>query len=190
MLDTSFTKPIQKLPREALEEIGNQFVDLLRKKPAAELFNWASKKNYHGFEKTTVRKEILQQFLEQYNLEPGGLQIDLAGIKGDYPGSVHAHPTAHALTVILGKAEGFPEPVNAYALVEENWSPTSEPESFGLAVGKDKWFPLAAGDRVYNPTNVAHSFTVKGEGQFYFVAISSPVIDQPHHDDWVPAKVN
>jgi hypothetical protein len=190
MLDTSFTKPIQKLPREALEEIGNQFVELLRKKPAAELFNWASKKNYHGFEKTTVRQEILQQFLQQYNLEPGGLQIELGGIKDNYLGSVHAHSTAHALAVMLGKTEGFSSPVNAYALVEENWSPISEPESFGLSVGKDKWFPLAAGDRVYNPTNFAHSFTVKGEGQLYFVVIQSPAIDQPHHDDWVPAKIN
>lgn len=190
MLDTSLTKPIQKLPKEALEEIGDQFVELLRKKPAAEIFNWASKKDYHGFEKTTVRQEILQQFLEQYNLEPGGLQIELAGIKGDYLGSVHAHSTAHALTVMLGEAEGFPDPVNAYALVEEDWSPTSEPESMGLAVGKNKWFPLAAGDRVYNPTNFAHSFTVKGEGQLYFIAIQSPAIDQLHHDDWIPAKIN
>lgn len=190
MLDTSLTRPILKLPREALEAIGNQFVDLLRKKPAAELFDWASRKNYHGFEKTTVRPEILQQFLEQYNLEPGGLQIELGGIKGEYLGSVHAHSIAHALAVILGKNEGFHDPVNAYALVEENWSPISEVESFGLEVGKDKWFSLAAGDRVYNPTNFAHSFTVKGEGQFYFVVIQSPAIDQPHHDDWVPAKIN
>lgn len=190
MLDTSFTKPIQKLPREALEMIGNQFVDLLRRKPAADIFNWASKKSYHGFEKTTVHQEILQQFLKPYKLNSEGLQLELIGIRSDYPGSVHAHQIAHALCVMFGKTEGFPDPVNAYALVEENWSPTSEPESMGLAVGKDKWFPLAAGNRVYNPTNVAHGFVVKGEGQCYFVAIQSPAIDQPHHDDWVPAKIN
>lgn len=190
MLDTTFSKPIQKLPKEALEAIGNHFVDLLRGNPAAEIFDGSTKKNYHGFEKTKVRQEILQQFLEQYNLDLGGLQIERISITGDYPGSVHVHRIAHAVCLMFGEAEGFPNPVNAYALVEENWSPTSEPESMGLSGGKDKWFPLAAGDRVYNPTNVAHGFTVKGEGQCYFLCISSPAIDQPHHDDWVPANIN
>jgi hypothetical protein len=190
MLGATSPKPIQKLSKEALEMIGDQIIDILRRNPAAEIFDWSSKKNYHGFEKTTVRQEILQQFLEQYNLSSAGLQIELIGIKGDYPGSVHAHLIAHAVCVMFGEAEGFPDPVNAYALVEENWSPASETESLGLVGGKDKWFSLAAGDRVYNPTNVAHGFTVRGEGQCYFVCIQSPAIDQPNHDDWVPAKIN
>lgn len=184
------TQKLSKVSREALDVIGDELTDMLRRKPAAEIFDWSTKKDYHGFDKMSIRKEILQPFIERYNLEPEGLEVILIGLKSNYPGSVHAHPIAHALCVMLAEAEGFPNPVNAYALVEENWSPTSESDSLGMAGGKGTWFPITVGDRIYNPTNVAHGFTVQGEGQCYLTCIQSPGIDQPKRDDWVPAKVN
>ncbi|MBD2356855.1 hypothetical protein H6G41_19860 [Tolypothrix sp. FACHB-123] len=193
MTSISSRKPTQKISKvsnDLLERITDEFINILRRKPGPDVFDWSTKKDYHGFEKTLVRKDILQPFIEQYNLAPEALEISIVRIKSNYPGSVHVHPIAHALCPILGEVEGFPNPVNAYALVEENWSPVSESDSMGIAAGKGKWFPINAGDRVYNPTNVAHGFTVQGEGQCYFVCIQSPNIDQATHDDWLPAKVN
>lgn len=180
---------VKKLTREQLDHIGIAIIELLQKYSKEEIFDYSNTKNYHGFGKTEAMEHILQRFLEKYHVDPDALDVPLVSLTSEYRGSVHVHPNSHAICFVLGEKEGFPNAKDAYAVVDPHWISVTEEESIGEAADQEKWFPIHSGDKVYNPTNVAHGFCARGSTQYFLLCVQSPKIDNPKHDDWIAAKI-
>jgi hypothetical protein len=180
---------VKKLTREQLNDIGVAVIELLHKYSKEELFDYSTTKNYHGFGKTNIKPHILRPFLEKYHIAPDALDVTLVSLTSEYLGSVHVHPNSHAICFVLGEKEGFIDAKDAYAVVDPHWVSVKEEESIGEAADREKWFPIHSGDKVYNPTNVAHGFCARGSTQYFLLCVQSPMIDNPKHDDWIAAKI-
>ena len=180
---------VQKLTKEQLDDVGVAVIELLQKCPKEELFDYSTTKNYHGFGKTTAKPDVVSPFLHKYHVDPDALYVELVYLTSEYSGSVHVHPNSHAICFVLGEKEGLPDAKEAYAVVDPNWIAVKEEESMGEAADKEKWFLIHSGDKVYNPTNVAHGFCARGNTEYCLLCVQSPGIDNPKRDDWIPAKI-
>ena len=136
-----------------LTALSSAIVTALRPPRALTLTPWF---DYHGFRKARVAAGLKI---------PEWAQVEFVVVARDLSDELHYHREAHALTTVLGNAEGFPDPRKASAYVGGTWR------------------PVAAGNVLDIPPGTPHGFTIAPDGYLAFLSVQSPPIERPDGAD-------
>ncbi len=130
-------------------------------------------KNYHGFWKRTLPKELWAQAAAAAGLGECELQVELVELVTENRHETHLHRKSGALVVILEAQRGwsgeFPREARAYL--------------------DGEWKLVQAGDVIEILPGKVHGFTVGHMGLLRFLSIQYPPISSKTHDDYVRVSV-
>ena len=145
-----------------LKTLSSAIVAALRPPRAITLTPWF---DYHGFRKARIDHEGAGGGPAIAFPVPSSVQVEFVVVVEDLSHEIHYHREAHALTTVLGNAEGFPDPRRAAIYLAGAWR------------------PVGAGDVFDIPSGTPHGFTVAPDGYLAFLSVQSPPIERPDGAD-------
>lgn len=151
---------------KTLQQIAESILDTLRNATPEEAAKLLEMVDYHGFLKSRLPAEFLENILAPYNLTPEEVQIEIVKVDKDLTSEVHYHEGSFAYCVCLGEAYHTEAPRSASAFLNDRWSPVKE------------------GDVVAIPAGTPHGFTVEEGGVLFFLSVQAPPIVNHGKDDY------
>ncbi len=150
-----------------LGQIANSVLLKLKGLSESERERIVQMNDYHGFLKSRLPEDFLQDILLPFQLTPNDVQIELAVVNTDLSNEIHYHAVSSAYNVILGEEYKFPNPRKAKVYLN------------------DKWSEIKAGDIIKFPPNTRHGFTVEEDGEFFFLSVQNPpIVNTGGSDDY------
>jgi mannose-6-phosphate isomerase-like protein (cupin superfamily) len=154
---------------EKLRGISTDILDKLKKTPAEEHSRLLSFQDYHGFSKTRLPDDVLEEVLSGAGLTNEQLQVEIVGVNSDLTHEVHLHKESDAYVIVLGRGTNFEGPKNAKQFQGGKWIEVSENQEIQI------------------PKGTPHGFTVEDGGVLYFLSLQlPPIVDEQGDDDYVP----
>ena len=147
-----------------LEKLTASVLDALRTKELGEDLVW---KDYHGFTKARLPKELFESIAQKCGVNADEYQAEIVEVKQDLSHEVHLHRHARAYCVALGEDEDFKNPENAFAYLSNEWAKVRQGKVIDI------------------PPNTPHGFTIGPGGNLVFLSIQTPPIEHAEHDDYV-----
>jgi mannose-6-phosphate isomerase-like protein (cupin superfamily) len=154
------------IPGSTLKNISDDIIAILRELPADAISEMISMIDYHGFWKTRLPDTFLRSILSPHGLSSDDVQIEIVKVDTDLTREVHFHAHAHAMIYALGQREGL---ANA---------------SRALAYRHNTWQDIQSGEEVDIPPGTPHGFSVKPEGELWFLSVQAPPIVGEGSDDY------
>lgn len=149
-----------------LQHIAESIIGKLKTVSPEESAKLLTMSDYHGFLKSRLPEDFLNDILMPFHLTPEEVQIEIVKVDRDLSKEVHYHEGSFAHCVCLGESDRVENPRNAKAFLE------------------DKWFPVKAGDVVPIPAGTRHGFTVEDGGVLIFLSVQAPPIERDGNDDY------
>jgi len=155
------------LTTDQLKSISNQVLGSMRSLPSASLAGMLRMKDYHGFGNSEFPDYFIEPIIRPFNAVLKEVEIRLIHVSTDLSKEIHLHKAATAYITVLGPKTHLPGPVHAFAYL------------------KGKWFPVSEDDTLEIPQCTPHGFTIRGNGDLYFLSVQSPpLIDEEGNDDY------
>jgi len=151
-----------------LKSLSRAIIQYFRSLSSEEFWHMVEVQEYHGFGKSRLPEQFLQELLDPYNLVPKDVQIELVKVATDLTHEVHYHQRTFAFCTILGSSEHVDPPRAARAFLN------------------DKWSDVTIGQEIEIPAGVLHGFTVDTQhnGILYFLSVQAPPIVRGDGDDY------
>ena len=153
-----------------LQQIADLILQKLRSASFVESKKLLQMSDYHGFLKSSIPKDFLEEILTLYQLSQDEVQIEIVEVKTDLSKEIHYHKESYAYCVCLGEEHQVKNPHNAKAFLN------------------DKWFSVKAGNIIKIPPNTPHGFTVENGGILTFLSVQAPPVERGDVDDYYKIK--
>ncbi len=151
---------------EVLGKIANAILAKLKSSSVLESERIFKTVDYHGFLKSRIPVDFLEEILSPFRLTTEDMQIEIVKVETDLSKEVHYHANSFAYVVCLGSEYRAEDPRGAKAFLS------------------DTWFSICTGDVVKIPPRTPHGFTVENGGVLVFLSVQSPPIEQGGVDDY------
>ena len=154
-----------------LQNIAEAILQRLSSSSFSEAEKLLQMNDYHGFQKSRLPEEFLDEILVPFGLTPLDVQIEIVKVDRDLSKEVHYHKNSFAYCVCLGEKYKTENPQGAKAFLKESW------------------FPMNAGDIIQIPPNTLHGFAVENNGILVFLSVQAPPIEHEGKDDYYKVEV-
>jgi hypothetical protein len=123
-------------------------------------------KDYHGFLKARLPKEILSEVVKDLGVAINDIQAEIVVVNRDLSNEIHMHEESSAYCIVLGINEGFPDAKGSLVFINNEWK------------------GVASNQEIRIPQKTFHGFTTKNGGSLTFLSVQYPPIEREGGDDY------